>query len=333
MKTIYFIFSVLLFAALGGQAQLTLTKSANEPVSGDVHTMVSHDSTTAVPRTTGTGQHWIFTSLAANSNTEVITYTTTASVPQSSLFPGATLASMRGSNSREFFMSSGSDWFFLGEYKTSTGEMFVLNNSALFMSWPVSVSSTFSDVAAGTEVSGSSSTAVTGTLNYAATGAGTVTLPGGSVHNNCLQITSTLVVVTGTGSSATTMTQISYRYYSSSRKLPIADIQYSTESGGSGTSKDFSSYFDLSPLSTGVKEISGSDLFALYPNPSSDIVFFDMPDQLDQAKIEIRDWQGRVIMTTNLSRSLNVSALPEGIYCITVQGNEASLTKRLVINR
>jgi hypothetical protein len=329
MKTKYFTFPVLLFLAIDGQAQLTLTKATNEPVSGDTQSMLSCDSTTAVPRNKGTGKSWNFSSFTSSSFTEVTTYTTTASVPESSLFPGATLAMLRGTNNKEFYISSGSDWLFKGDYETQSGDFMLLNDPALFMKWPVSMSSTFSDVASGTEVSGSSSTAVTATLMYEATGTGTVTLPGGAVHNNCLQITSTLVVITGTGTGAVTSTQLTYRYYSSTRKFHIAEIQYNSESG----STEFSAYFDAGSVAVGLNEASATSKFTLYPNPSSDLVYINLPHGITSARIEIRDTGGRLVLESEYNGGIKISGLPPGIYSVSLKSDKFIGTKRLIISR
>ena len=138
MKTIYLFFPVFLFAAFQGEAQLTLTKALNEPIAGDMYVMTSHDSTTAVPKSTGANQSWNFTSLTNSPFSEAISYINPASASGSSLFPTATLAAMRGTSDFEFFKATNPDWEFLGYYDGNSGDRMILSNPALFMKWPVS---------------------------------------------------------------------------------------------------------------------------------------------------------------------------------------------------
>ena len=65
MKKIYL--SILASAfAMTVNAQLTLTKAFNEPVVGNVNTQKGYDSTGVIPKATGAGQNWNFSTLTTN---------------------------------------------------------------------------------------------------------------------------------------------------------------------------------------------------------------------------------------------------------------------------
>src|SRR5687767_12215126 len=106
MKKLYFSLVLVLGIAQISDAQLSLTKALNEPVVGDIVSRQAFDSTTAVPKATGSGLNWNFTSLVALTNTETSTYTTVASTPSAAIFPGATISENQGNGSYQHYKST-----------------------------------------------------------------------------------------------------------------------------------------------------------------------------------------------------------------------------------
>jgi hypothetical protein len=318
MRTNYATLLALTFASFHVNAQLTLTKAANEPVLGDVVTMADYDSTTSVPKNTGAGQTWNFSSLSNSSSfTETTTYTTVASTPAASLFPAATLAARRGSN-YEYFKSGSNTWEYLGQYDTQ--DQVNLSNSGIFASWPISFGSSNSDVASGVQSSTSGSAAVNATLSYVASGSGTVILPGGNMHTNCLQIVESLTVIIGAGSSSMTINNKTYRYYSSSRKFPIVEIQYDTQVSSSGTDKSFDALVDNGATIVGMHaEKTPIGSMSLFPVPSLGELNFVLADESMPESIEVYDARGALVMKATQSRSIDVSVLPDGLYVARVR--------------
>src|SRR4051812_10379718 len=98
MKTIYTaVFGALLVAPVAN-AQITLLQAYHEPTVG-VHGNVAYDSSGVVPKSTGTGQMWVFTNFTMKSGaaaTKIGTYIVASSAPNASMFPGATLADNDG---------------------------------------------------------------------------------------------------------------------------------------------------------------------------------------------------------------------------------------------
>jgi hypothetical protein len=70
--------------------------------------------------------------------------------------------------------------------------------------------------------------------------------------------------------------------------------------------------------STAVNDIKTVDV-RVYPNPASDVLYFNLPDQMIPVKsIQIIDIQGRLLFSSlnPTSGSVNVSGLTNGIYLI-----------------
>ena len=324
MKTYYLSFATLLLLSIGAKAQLTLTKVANEPLVGDSRTMVGYDSTSSVPKSTGLGKAWNFSSFAAANWTETSTYTTVASVPGSSLYPGATIANIRGGNDFEFFKSNGNNWEFMGDNNPPNNYLVTLSNTAVFYAWPVAFGATNSDMASGMQVDNGNTLTLTGIVSYTAAGTGTVTLPGGIVHNNCLQVIQSVSVSMVTGTNASVMTQITYQYFSAGKKFPVAEIQYSQQSSLAGVFKDFFATFDISGVQASINEQTGSnDNLLLFPVPARNDLLIKLPGSLIPETVSIYDLSGRLVMQTENTNSIDVSNLAASCYLIKIKsGNE-----------
>ncbi len=71
---------------------------------------------------------------------------------------------------------------------------------------------------------------------------------------------------------------------------------------------------------TSVGNISNSQQITLYPNPASNVVNINLPDE-QQAFVTIYDAKGRVVHTTQLvTGQVSVKSLPTGTYFLVVRG-------------
>ena len=89
---------------------------------------------------------------------------------------------------------------------------------------------------------------------------------------------------------------------------------------------------------TDINEHSNEQQFTLYPNPATDVVYISFSDAVTQkALVTITDVMGRVVYTEatkGLSDSpivINTSQFIPGIYFVRVEGDEFSVTKKLVV--
>ncbi|TNE30474.1 MAG: T9SS type A sorting domain-containing protein [Bacteroidetes bacterium] len=102
--------------------------------------------------------------------------------------------------------------------------------------------------------------------------------------------------------------------------------------GGSSTGK---MYFNKSLVSTiGLNEESSS-FIEVYPNPASDIITI-VSDYNENATAQLLSTNGSVVRTTSLksslsTQSIDVSALPRGIYILRVQSGSDVQTERIII--
>jgi hypothetical protein len=328
MKKIYLTCLNILAIFVMGHAQLVLTKAANEPVSGDSWTRKEYDSTSAVPKSTGAGQTWNFTSLTANTQTHNVTYTTAAGTAGYSLFPGTTLAELKEGTEIGYYKSSGSNWEFQGFYDNVGPTTLFLSNSAVMASWPISFGSSSSDALSGTMSSGSFSENWSGTITTTANGSGTVIFPNGNSLTNCLLVFSDIAITQGTSGS---FKEKIYSFYHGSYKFPVVEIVYETSITGTVVSNNFSFEATVSPLITSESDLNEpvSDI-SIYPNPAGDqLNIFSGSEKV--IGIQICDFTGKILIKTNEANCVNVSELSTGLYILTVETSAGKTTKRLAV--
>lgn len=214
----------------------------------------------------------------------------------------------------------------------TSNDVVVLSNLATWNLWPTAFGNSNSDALSGTETSGTVSASWNGNISYTAAGAGTVILPGGLQHNNCLQVAKhvTMAVTGGTYIANLDMTQ--YEYWSSLTKFPILTVEYQTLTTGTVVAKKGNVWVNVLALTVGVNEVSSNKSeFVLYPSPASDLVHVGLPDGAVASRIEIIDMSGRVVANSDHSNSINVSSLAKSVYSVRVTSDQGVSQKRLVL--
>jgi hypothetical protein len=99
---------------------------------------------------------------------------------------------------------------------------------------------------------------------------------------------------------------------------------------------DPESLFANKKLSEYVENASSKErTLLLYPNPASDIVFVEIPDEVyDNSLLNVYDILGKLMISENIDRSvmdIDVSLFPHGLYKVVITGL-TSFTATLVVN-
>lgn len=89
--------------------------------------------------------------------------------------------------------------------------------------------------------------------------------------------------------------------------------------------------FDTNTLST--KTITGDLEFDIFPNPTSEFVYFSKPADISQ--IKIYDVNGKLVLVENIlkNNSINVGHLNAGAYIITIVGKNGSVKNRKLLKK
>jgi hypothetical protein len=328
MKKIY----LVLFASvigLNAKAQLTLTKTNNEPVIGNIVNNAEYDSTTVVTKATGSGMNWNFQSLTTASFTEVITYTTVANPGFQSI---ANIDKLRNGGNPETYNNTASNISIVGFYDSSGPALTSFaSNTGVWMNWPTVFGNSNSDTFSGTETSPTYTNTWSGTISYTAAGSGTVTLPDGTKHNNCLQLKKVIVIVITGASPTSTMIIQNYEYWSSSQRHPILTIEYQTVKSGTVIQNGFNAFVNTAAL-TGVQQqqIVNKEP-KIYPNPAIDKFMIDLPNNEIAEQVDVYDVKGSLVLSEKNTKSVRTTSLTRGVYFVKVKSKSVSFEDRLVI--
>jgi hypothetical protein len=344
MKKIYL--SILTIAlAFTASAQLSLTKAFNEPVLGNINTKKGYDSTTVIPKNTGAGQTWNFSSLIANTVTAISTYTTVASTPSASTFPSATIAEADGTGAFNYFKSTATQSEFVG-IDDGAGSTLSFTNSAIVAIWPINFGYANTDSYGGPVNAAATPGVANGVINTNGTGSGTVTLPGSISFANCLQVkmTNSLNVVVGTFPSSFTLDVIStdWSYYSGTQKFPILTVSYQTQTANSILGPTVQVTADVrinNAVLTGITDLNFDAInYNVYPNPATESVNIHLTnDKTETVSVVVINNLGQVVRSIDLGSAievkylLNTTDLASGIYHIKTSVGEKSTTKKLII--
>jgi hypothetical protein len=84
---------------------------------------------------------------------------------------------------------------------------------------------------------------------------------------------------------------------------------------------------------TVVKENNLKDAFILFPNPASNNFQIDYQDFTGEAVVSVYDINGRSVFSKSLGSKtiIDVTTFSEGIYTVTIQTADNTITKKLVI--
>jgi len=73
-------------------------------------------------------------------------------------------------------------------------------------------------------------------------------------------------------------------------------------------------------------------LIKIYPNPTKDIVYFDLPETIQINKAEIIDYTGKVVQTEeNITQNISVKRLATGTYILRLSTNKGLYKQKLII--
>ena len=154
------------------------------------------------------------------------------------------------------------------------------------------------------------------------------------------------VSITTHGDTLSSYNAISYQWYENSTKLDgdtlntlVAgvtgnfSVQITDTSGCTGTSNA------VFVTVTGIREIAAGDAFNVYPNPFSGIVFIKKGNGTNSLTgVEVYDVVGRTVfrqdnMQTNNPLTLDMSYLPNGIYCLRLTTDNGTCYLRKLIKQ
>lgn len=308
------------------------------------------DSTNPIDEsTTGSGLTWNFTTLSQigiNTDTNAApTPTELSSYPNTTEVLSITTDGMPPVVSKIFIRNNSGEISLTGAEQGSDLTL-VFSNNATLGTFPLNfnfsntdaTSGDFSGNANGTNVNGTFS----GTINTDVDAYGTLNLNDfglGSYSGNVTRLKTDLsisLVVAGIFNIGT-VDQTNYYYYDDTdgslvfrTSTNIIDIDFL----GNVVNETVILYeaLDQSVLNTDEVVLNSNEL-VIYPNPTSDVLYIDISDDVHINEISVSDLNGRRIdMNTETNNSIDVSGLVSGLYIIQIQTEKGSISRKFFKN-
>jgi hypothetical protein len=329
MKTI-FTFIIILSAHISF-SQLTMTNQYN-PVAGDIDSYAICDTINISQGPAGANQVWNFLTLT-KIDTSDVHFVTSASTPYAGQFASSNIASTNDNTSYTYFTTSTSNIFFNGS--ASPGLIVPYTNPQLYMQYPFTYNTSFSDNFGCNYIVNGTPTVRTGTTSVNGDAWGTINLPVGS-FTNALRVKYIISTKDSSNPGApvvTITTNTSYVWFIPGKKFPVFEVVYSTLTFN-GILFASTKTINYNPRSTpiGIHQISTEvprdfSLSQNYPNPfnPSTKIKFSIP--LSRGVSEGRGVFTSITVYDNLGKQVETlvnQQLSPGTYEADFEGSRLS---------
>lgn len=331
MKTLYTLIGAAILCTTPATAQFTMLQQYHQPTPATGQNqadVVRYDSIGALPKNTGQGQSWDFSAMLITTNKRTCAYIAASSAPHASLFASADIAEVTGGTTHKYFDSDSVAKTFALVGMASGSQVLTFSNPKLELRFPIAFDSTWNDAYNAT----AATMTVSGTYSVRATGMGNLTLVGGKMFSNVMQIKSwDNMQVAGTAPSTVNITK--YAYYHSLNRYPLITVTYSAVATETLT-EIYVNWLEA----VGVTENNLDAPYAIYPNPATTLVSVDLMN-LDDAPCSfgIYTTTGQLVKNIELGSArhivdrIDVSDLPRGLYIVKTMAGSKSGTRKLIV--
>jgi hypothetical protein len=348
--TLYLFAVPMLLIGMCAVAQPTIPGSAF-PTAGTSFTMMLADTTGVLPQAGGAATTWNFASLTANGHMQVDSFLNPSITPYGGLFTTADIALHEVAPTTNYYVYYKKDTIdgFYQRLANVQPDTVIYQNVSNEFPFPLAYNNSYNDIYYARNQSGSGYVVTDGQLNGTVDGYGTLISPAGT-FNNVLRLHATRVendsVPIGGGIQApVTETVEYYSWYQANAYFPI--MQYSITTVTSAVVNRYIKSIGYRQGYAGGYPAGITDLSAansavmLWPNPASHTVTlaYNMTER-GESVISIYDMAGRMLQSHSNSTnegvqtySLDISALPVGIYDVRVVNTGNSVSQKLQVTK
>ncbi|PIF47521.1 putative secreted protein (Por secretion system target) [Chryseobacterium sp. 52] len=309
-------------------AQITLTKAANDPVTGDI---ANNYTVTGTVNNSATGANTTFSNGSLTQGAASPTSYTTPAAGEITTFPGSTIKMSSGGTSI-FYKASATKLEITGIVSPEATLNFSVDNGT-YMNYPTVFNVGQNDNAKGTFTSSVANGLFSGTMATLADAYGTLII-GNRTYTNVLRVKFTQNFNLHASFDVTysnpigTFTNTAYSYYDSTHRYPLLS---STNGNISvpllGINQSTSSAQALNETFLAVAGSSKKEDFTVYPNPAQDFIGFKGNTE-NYTTANIYSLDGKLIKTSDIqSGKIQISELPPSSYFIEITGKNSELKK------
>ncbi|MCT2407468.1 T9SS type A sorting domain-containing protein [Chryseobacterium antibioticum] len=309
-------------------AQITLTKAANDPLSGDT---ANNYTVTGTVNNSATGANVTFSN---GSLTQGAASPTTYSIPSAAeitTFPGSTIKMSSGATTI-FYKTSAAKLEITGVINPEATLNFSVDNGT-YMNYPTAFGITQSDNARGNFTSSVANGLFSGTMGTLADAYGTLIISN-KTYTNVLRVKFTQNFNLYSPFDVTfsnpigTFTNTAYSYYDGNHRYALL-----TSTSGNisvpllGINQSTSSAAALSETFLATANTTKKEDFVVYPNPAKDFIGFKGNTE-NYTTANIYSLDGKLIKTSDIqSGNVQISELPPASYFIEIKRKNSETKK------
>jgi len=340
MKTKALLFSILLFST-AAVAQPTLTAASNNPVAGDIFTVIDCDTTGVTQGASGANVTWDYHTLSTISSTQ-INIVTCSSTPYCDSFPGSNLSIAvidTGVDSEYVYYTTNANLFENNGESMGSGAFLYNPKPDILLEYPVVYNTTFLD----TSIDYFSPPVTDYEITYRSTQVdayGTLILPSGT-YNNVLRLHEINTVYDSTPGNGVTY-EGSYEFYDwFTPNFHFLLLEMDLDSAGGPSLSVYNVDYSTTSTSSVAQRNNDEAGIELSPNPASDIINIKLDlDVVQNTSITISNISGRVVGNINTSSlktgtdtlQYSVKNMPSGVYIVHLINAAYNISKKLVIS-
>ncbi len=109
---------------------------------------------------------------------------------------------------------------------------------------------------------------------------------------------------------------------------PISKIELE---GANGSGELFGNFLFGANCFLSTNDIALTSL-SVYPNPASNEVSINLPTGVELVSTTLHNLLGKVVSKTNSSETVSLKGLPTGVYMLTINTDQGSITKKVIKN-
>lgn len=306
-------------------AQITLTKAANDPISGNV---INYNHVTGVVNNSATGANATFSNGGLTMGVSSLTTYSTPTSAEIITFPGSTIKMIDGATTI-YYKASTTKLEITGIVNPQLTLNFSVDNGT-YNNYPTTYGPAQSDTAKGTFSSSVANGLFSGTMAAQADAYGTLII-GNQTYSNVLRVKYTqnlnlyaafdVIYANPIG----TATNTAYAYYDASHRYALLN---STNGNVSvpllSINQTVATSLALSETFLSTSNAAKKENLVVYPNPAQDFIGFKGNTD-NYSKANIYSLDGKLVKTSDVkSGNIQISDLPPAPYFIEISGKNAA---------
>lgn len=338
---------ILFFSCTGvSLSMLGQMTQANEPTVGQNSTMFTCETTTdPQANLTGSGITWNFSNLVGlNGQTKVIECIDPSTTPAASYYTSSTKAfNIQGSLTNYFNSTAAnrvSQGFVFEEPSFGTVLAVFNTNEQTTVQYPFAFGNSLTDNFSGSlsfDFNGQAQNPTCTGNSYAQIdGSGTLQLPQGTTLNNVIRYKVTDTVFTQVIFIVPIdieLVRTQYEYYDlANSNLPVfihTNVKLQQAGGGAPLADQTVVLSSIEPTNFASLEDMNAVEVGVYPNPTSDFIYFSNLTGQDQ--VELVDAMGNKLIVSNGMNSIDVHEIASGSYFLRITRPDQTMIKPIII--